>query len=137
MPLQMGGVETERPKTLVFDTECPDQAREVSEELTRLMNAGFIIDEDHDKLGEFRVLPPPRPKKMSVMRALTSKGDDRLTWDRSEPSQVKDALKRFKDFLSKGYKAFAVLANGKKGHRLDDFDPLAEEILMVPATMPG
>jgi hypothetical protein len=137
MPLQLGGVETERAQIVSFDESCPQQASEASKEVVRLMASGFRRDYSHDSPGEVRLTPPPRPEGMSVMRILSENGDDRLTWDRNDPNQIKEAYKQFRNFLKKGYQAFSVMATGKKGHKLDDFDPLAEEILMVPATVPG
>lgn len=46
--------------------------------------------------------------------------------------------------LKKGYTAFAMLASGKRGHKITDFDPALQEILfsnrevlLVPPTIPG
>jgi hypothetical protein len=137
MPLQLGGVETERPKIITYDPENRDELAEVDKELRRFTKQGFRIDVNHHEPGEYRLLPPAKADHIGVMRILSQNGDDRLTWDRNNPGEIKDAFKKFKDFIKKGYQAFAVLATGKKGHKLDDFDPLMEEIIMVPATVPG
>lgn len=137
MPLQLGGVETERPKIITYDPEDQNELAEVDKILKGLYREGFKLDPEHFNPGEFRLVPPPKSDNVGVMRVLSQNGDDRLTWDRNDPNQVKDAYKKFKDFIKKGYQAFAVLATGDKGHKLDEFDPLAEEILMVPATVPG
>jgi hypothetical protein len=135
--LQLGGIETERPKIISFDPNCPIQKSEADAELNRLLGMGFLLDMDFEQEGELRLKPPPKDERVSVMRILSENGDDRLTWDREKPNEVKDAYKKFKDFLKKGYKAFIATASGKKGHSIDEFDPLAEEIIMVPSTMPG
>lgn len=135
MPLQMGGIETERPKLIIWDTDSTEESKEAKCEISRYERLGFRVSTA--KAGHVKLVPPPKRPGLSVMRVLTDNGDDRLTWDRSKPTEIKDAIKKFKDFLSKGYKAFAVMANGQKGHRLDDFDPLMEEIIMVPSTVPG
>ena len=135
MPLQLGGVETERPKLITWDTECSTQSKEAQEEIQRLKKQGFKTNTVES--GWVQMSPPPKPANLGVMRILSKNGDDRLTWDRGNPGEIKDAYKKFKDFVKKGYQAFAVMATGGKGHKLDDFDPLMEEIIMVPGTVPG
>lgn len=87
--------------------------------------------------GEIVLRPPPRASHDIVFRALTENGDDVVVWDRRDPKQVKEAFKRYKELVDMGYTAYATTSDGKKGHRIDGFDPGLEEILFVPATRPG
>lgn len=137
MPLVMGGVETERANLVIFDTEDPTQIHEASVKVGELIGKGFSIDELRSRPGEVRLIPPKKKSSMGFMRVLTKNGDDRIVWDRDFPDQIKDAYKMFKDLLAKGYTAYIAMTNGEKGHSIDEFDPLAEEIIMVPGTMPG
>ena len=134
MPLQLGGPETERPQTVTFD---PDNAAQVQEAVARrkLLEArGFQLAEKRP--GEFRLNPPPRGPNIGVFRVISQNGDDRICWDRTNAAQVKEAYARFKEFLEKGYTAYALVA-GKRSHKLTEFNPALEEVLFVPGTRPG
>ena len=71
------------------------------------------------------------------LRILTKNGDDIIVWDRDDLTQIKEAERRFKECIESGYRAYIVGKNGKKGSRIDYFDDVLEEILLVPATIPG
>lgn len=73
----------------------------------------------------------------NILKILTEDGDDRLTWDRENGQQAKEAKAKFFEFLKKGYKAFSVDVKGEKNRRIDEFDVDAEEILMIPPTSQG
>jgi hypothetical protein len=133
----MGGVETERSQTIIFDPMVDAQKDEADIQVAKLLRQGFVIDNSHNVVGEILLNPPPMKASMGLMRILTKNGDDRVVWNRDFPDQIKDAYKMFKDFLAKGYTAYIAMTNGEKGHSIDEFDPLAEEIIMVPSTMPG
>lgn len=63
---------------------------------------------------------------------LSTSGDDRIIWDKRFPDQMKEAQKKFYELIDKGYKLFAVLADGKKSTRpMLRFDPYAEEVIAV------
>lgn len=49
----------------------------------------------------------------TVLIALSHLGDDRYTWDASDPAQVKEAMRVFDDYMRKKYTAFLVDADGK------------------------
>jgi len=44
---------------------------------------------------------------------------------------------RSKENVKEGFKAFRVYDDGKKGERLDEFDPYAEKVLFVPLLKGG
>lgn len=148
MALQLGGIETERPRVLTWDPEVADQVNEAIKARIELEQQGFRPREaqpEWTQEGELVLDPPPRPENMNVMRILSQNGDDRVVWDRTSPSQVREAFTKFKELLAQGYAAFTVLAGGRRGHKLTEFDPGLEEILMskdvelvmVPKTVPG
>lgn len=135
MPLQLGDVSTERPQMILFD---PASTAEVAEAVARerlLLRQGFVVRERDE--GKVALDPPLRTSNIGVFRILSDNGDDRIVWDRSLPDQVRDAFKKFKELLGKGYRAYATITGGRKGHRIEDFDPGLEEILLVPGTIPG
>lgn len=81
--------------------------------------------------------PPTRDPNQGLFRILSESGDDHVVWDRRDAAQVKDAYKKFNELIKKGYTAYATTSAGKKSHRIDDFDPSLEEIILVPKTIPG
>jgi len=93
----------------------------------------------------------------TAIRILNEEGDETRYWKASDPDQVKEAEKIFTEYLVKGWKAYAVKADGSKGRRIRKFDATKEEIVfhegaamklkefaktfkkteMIPATRPG
>ncbi len=62
------------------------------------------------------------------MRIFDETGDRLLVWDSKDQLEVRDAYKMFKEYLDKGWRAYAVGDNGKKTKRIFNFDPETEEI---------
>lgn len=81
---------------------------------------------------------------MGVLRVLSHRGDDRYTWERSavdvgDPeavAAVKEAERIFAEQREKGATAVKV-APGKPAERIDQFDPEAQEIVMIPRVVGG
>ena len=135
MPLQFGDASTDRNQMIVFDHTVADQVADAVRRKDALVHAGYVVRSERP--GEIALDAPARDPHMGVFRVLSDNGDDRIVWDRRDPKQVKEAFKKFKDFLKKGYTAFVTLASGKPGHKIEDFDPGLEEIVLVPSTVPG
>jgi len=142
MPLQLGGVETMRPQLISWDPTFYDQLIEAQKEISKLKSQGFIVE--YEKEGEARLVPPAKDQNIKVFRILSENGDDRLVWDRRIKKQVEEAFKKFKEFMQRGYSAYATFSNGAPGHKISEFDPGLEEILFrasevtfVPRTVPG
>ena len=72
-----------------------------------------------------------------VIKILTENGDDRVTWDKDNGKQAKEAKAKFLEFVKKGYKAYSVDVEGQKNRPIEEFDVDAEEILMIPPTVKG
>ncbi len=64
-------------------------------------------------------------------------GDLKITWDPDDEDQCDLAEKNFKAAKKKGMSAFSVDKKGKKGKKIDAFDPDAEAIIMAPALAGG
>jgi hypothetical protein len=149
MPLMLNTPETARPKRIVWDPKSTTDAYEAGLKTGELLKQGWTPTTslgDSEALGEMVMVPPQKDANMGVMRVLDESGDSRIVWDRRDKNQVKEAFAKFKDFIVKGYRAYVVRSDGSKGSRLDEFDPLLEEIMvgkrpeeivMVPATVPG
>lgn len=135
MPLQLGDVSTERPQLIMFNAEDDREVADAAARADALKLQGFVLREEEP--GRIAFDPPARAPHLGVFRVLSEKGDDRIVWDRRIPAQVKEAFQKFTDFLKKGYAAYATLSTGRKGHKIESFDPGLEEIILVPSTMPG
>lgn len=135
MPLMLGGPETERSQLITYDPAVAAEVKEALDRRTRLLEQGYRLKQESP--GEVLLDPPPKDPNVGVFRVLSQNGDDRIVWDRTVAAQVKEAFKVFKELLAKGYSAYVVLASGRKGHKVTEFDPSFEEVLMVPATCPG
>jgi hypothetical protein len=129
--------ETERPQIITWDTELEEDIACAEKKIEALCAQGFIIDYKKSIEGQVRLEPPPLPPNTGLMRILCENGDDRMTWDRTVGQEVKDAFKKFKELINKGHVAYAARPDGKKGRKLEEFDPNAEEVIMVPHTRPG
>jgi hypothetical protein len=133
--LQLGGIETERNQVITWDPEIVAQAKEAVARHKMLEALGFTVLLAEE--GEIVLAPPALGPNVGVFRVMSENGDDRVIWDRTDPAQVREAYSKFGDFMSRGYTAYAVGDDGRKGHRIDTFDPSLQEVLLVPATKPG
>ena len=86
-------------------------------------------------VGELLVLA----KKLCgrIMTILSKEGDERLTWDKENGPEAKQAKAKFEELMKKNYMAFSVDSKGKKNRQIEEFDVDAEEILMIPPTSRG
>ena len=81
---------------------------------------------------------------MSMLRVLSRSGDDRYFWDRGAVAvgdeeavaAVKEAERIFREQRAHGATAVRVTP-GKPAERIDEFDPSAEEIVMLPRVIGG
>jgi len=143
MPLSLA-VETEREQLVVWDPDDLEQTKEALFKVTALEADGFTVEELSLSDGRVQLTPPSLDEHHLLMRILSQNGDDRIVWDRRIPAQVKEAFKKFKELMKKGYTAYATMLNGSRGHKITEFDPGLEEVLltakeitMVPRTVPG
>lgn len=139
MPLQLGDASHSRGHIISYDVTIQAEILQAQARADDLKKKGFI-EKSHEVdgiVGEIVLDPPARDPNKGLFRILSENGDDHVTWDRRDPAQVKEAYKKFKEFIDKGYRAYATNAQGKRSHRIDDFDPSLEEIVLVPSTIPG
>lgn len=138
----MGGLETARAQTVTWDPYVYEQTSEARKRIGILTKQGFTLQYEND--GEARLLPPPKDVNIGCFRILSDNGDERVIWDRRIKEQVKEAFSKFKELMKKGYTAYASTNDGQKGHKITEFDPGLEEIILgakeailVPKTVPG
>lgn len=75
---------------------------------------------------------------MPTMKIASAReGDRRISWDKGKKHEVEDAKATFDNHVKQGgYLAYRV-EDGKKGTQIRDFDPAAEEIILVPQMVGG
>ncbi len=81
---------------------------------------------------------------MGMLRVMSRRGDDRVTWDvdkvlAGDPeatAAVREAERIFAQERARGATAFRV-DPGKPTQRIDQFDKTAEQILLVPRVVGG
>ena len=81
---------------------------------------------------------------MSMLRILSSRGDDRITWDAQKVQSgrieaiaaVREAERIFTSECAKGATAFCV-EQGKLVQRVETFDPTLQQIVLVPRVVGG
>jgi hypothetical protein len=83
---------------------------------------GFVVKETELLDGQFS------------FRIIDDTGDRRLVWDLREQAQVLEASKLFSEYLDKGWRAYAIDAEGNKRRRIRSFNAEKEEILFEELT---
>ena len=81
---------------------------------------------------------------MAKLRVLSSRGDTVVEWDEKKAelgdpdalAAVREAERIFDEQRARGATAF-VVAPDKPAQRIDTFDPLAEQVVMVPRVAGG
>lgn len=64
------------------------------------------------------------------------KGDERISWDRRSPEQIREARELFLSLVKKGLTPFRVGPNGKASPTImQEFDAGAEEVIFVPTSL--
>ena len=81
---------------------------------------------------------------MGMLRVMSRRGDDRITWDSQKVetqdpealAAVREAERIFSEERKKGATAFKV-EPGNTVERIDKFDRTAEQIVLVPRVVGG
>ncbi len=81
---------------------------------------------------------------MSMLRILSSQGDDRRTWDQLQAqtgdpetlAAIQEAERIFAEVRARGGSAFEV-RKGQLAVRIETFNPEAEQIIMIPQVAGG
>lgn len=75
---------------------------------------------------------------MGKFTILDKTGDSEVKWNPGDATSAKEAAIRFKEMTDqKGYLAFKADKDGNGTAPLKQFDPEAEEILMLPRMVGG
>jgi hypothetical protein len=73
--------------------------------------------------------PNKEGEDMGSLSCMDKTGDEKLTWDPRNDIETRKAKDKFYALLKEGYKAYRVNHAGADGERIDQFDPLAMEIV--------
>jgi len=92
---------------------------------------GALIEHFHPRLLGFRIEGPSLASNQFAARFFNETGDETLVWDSSDSKEVKEAAERFTKYLNKGYRAFAVSADGALKRQITHFNADLEEITFV------
>jgi hypothetical protein len=74
---------------------------------------------------------------MPEMNIMDQTGHTRTIWDASNAIEVEAARATYDRLTREGYRAFHVKKDGDQGVRMDNFDPSAEKMIMVPQLKGG
>ena len=78
--------------------------------------------------------PERVPNEMSIMG---KEGDTKVIWNPENEDEVEAAEAQFDALIAKGFSAFSVGKRGKKDERIEEFDPEAGKIILVPQIRGG
>lgn len=78
------------------------------------------------------------PSAHSLMEVMDGTGDTKNIWDPAKPDEVEVARATYDALKKKGYRGFRVTGkNGEKGEQMDEFDPAAGRMIMIPPLQGG
>lgn len=72
--------------------------------------------------------------KMQVMDVT---GHLEIKWSRNNEEEIESARAIFDEKTEAGYSAFKIKTLGGQGERINEFDPTAEKIMLVPQLKGG
>ncbi len=72
-----------------------------------------------------------------TISTLDQSGDFKVTWNHDNADEVEIARSTYEKLKKKGYAAFRMLDRGQRGEQIREFDPRAEQIIMVPPVVGG
>lgn len=74
---------------------------------------------------------------MGQLRILGQEGDVKVEWNPDVEEEVKMAKKVFDENKKKGYRAFLLYDEGKRGEELKEFDKFAEKVVFITPMVGG
>lgn len=81
---------------------------------------------------------------MGMLRVISKRGDDRVQWNQQDArtgnaeaiAAIREAERIFAEERARGATAFRA-DTGKPAQRIEQFDPAAEQIILVPRVVGG
>lgn len=66
---------------------------------------------------------------MGTLSEMNKQGDAKIEWDPKDELATARARDKFNDLKRQGYKLYRVNHRGGRGEQIEEFDPLAYEII--------
>lgn len=131
MPLQLNAPDPamDLRKRIVWDPEIASDVLEAQEKVEKLREKGFVVFSSEP--GEMVLQPPSREHGLFLMRVLDDNGDTRLVWNRRDQAEVDEARAKFDEYIKKGHRAYVCRSDGTKGRRVETFDSMMEELILM------
>jgi hypothetical protein len=93
-----------------------------------------VISNFHPSLLGIKIKETELKDDEFAVRVIDDTGDRRLIWDSSDPSQVKEAVLLFDEYLKKGWRAYSVDGRGQRRRRIYSFDIEKLEVFFIEKT---
>jgi hypothetical protein len=74
---------------------------------------------------------------LNTLNVIDTTGDTELSWNPNNADEVEMIRKTFNKYKRKNYLAYKAKKGGKKGKLINEFDPQAGKIIMVPPIVGG
>lgn len=81
--------------------------------------------------------PTRAPGTYGTLHIMDHSGDTKIMWDYKNEAEVDHARETFDSFKKKGYLAYKVGKDSKKGEVMTEFDPKAEKMILSPPITGG
>ena len=73
----------------------------------------------------------------NYMDVMNPSGHTKVEWNPSNPTEVQVARDTFERMTDEGYSAFKLDSRDNQGQRIDEFDPSARRMILVPQLKGG
>jgi len=103
------------------------QARKENRKIVAL--CGTVVNHFKPSLLAFRILGVELRDGQVAMRILNALGDETIVWEAGDSKQIKEAAAIFKQYILKGWNAYAVKNDGSRGVRIREFNAELEEMV--------
>jgi hypothetical protein len=133
MPLQLNTPDPamDLRKRIVWDPCVASDVLEAQDKVKSLREQGFKPVPDQCFNGQMVMEPPARADGLFLMRVLDDNGDTRLVWNRRDQAEVDEARAKFDEYIKKGHRAYVCRSDGTKGRRVETFDSMMEELILM------
>ena len=73
-----------------------------------------------------------------LLEVMGPEGDTKTIWDPDKQDEVDNARQTFENLVDKGYRAYHVVGkDGAQGDKMDEFDPVAGRMILIPPMQGG
>ncbi len=99
-------------------------------------NAKIELETSLKEVSDEDILHLQNNNKFGIFRILNQiDGDKRLIWNKMNLEDIREAENMFQSFVAEGLQPHRIDRSGAAGSKMENFDPLAEEIIFLPMKM--